>query len=305
MLLASPGNRSRQGADAAQGRLLRAGHLGLHGGPEAGAGEEGAAVLPRQPRHRRPVRDRPLLHRGRAAVRQPRARRTAAHIARQTTSSTACGPSAGPRSRTRWPGHWRCGRAAGVRGGAAAVHGDLPHRRPADDRRDPARIRLVDSVRPAAGASTRIFSFGIGTDVNTHLLDRIASETRAVSQYVLPKEDIEVKVSSFYSKIRDPVLSDLSLSFTNPSIRVTQLLPVDAPGPLQRRHAGRVRALLRVGRGGGEDHRHLQRETARVRRGRQLSRAGRAGIPSSPACGPRAAWGGCWTRCACTASPRS
>ena len=87
---------------------------------------------------------------------------------------------------------------------------------------------LVDSVR-SAGTSTRIFTFGIGTDVNTHLLDRIASATRAVSQYVLPEEDIEVKVSSFYSKIRDPVLTNLSLAFTNPSIRVTQLLPPTLP----------------------------------------------------------------------------
>jgi Ca-activated chloride channel homolog len=93
-----------------------------------------------------------------------------------------------------------------------------------ETREDP----LVDALRHA-GASTRIFTFGIGTDVNTHLLDRIASSTRAVSQYVLPKEDIEVKVRSFYSKIRDPVLSNLSLSFTNPSIRVTQLLPSTLP----------------------------------------------------------------------------
>ena len=86
----------------------------------------------------------------------------------------------------------------------------------------------MDSVRPSA-ASTRIFTFGIGTGREHHLLDRIASETRAVSQYVLPKEDIEVKVSSFYAKIRDPVLSNLSVAFTNPSIRVTQLQPSTLP----------------------------------------------------------------------------
>ena len=79
------------------------------------------------------------------------------------------------------------------------------------------------------GRSTRIFSFGIGTDVNAHLLDRLASETRAVSQYVLPEEDIEVKVSSFYTKISEPVFSDLSLTFTNPSARVTQVLPAELP----------------------------------------------------------------------------
>jgi Ca-activated chloride channel homolog len=83
---------------------------------------------------------------------------------------------------------------------------------------------LVDSIAGSA-STTRVFCFGIGNDVNTHLLDRIASQTRAVSQYVLPEEDIEVKVSGFYSRIKDPVLSDLTLEFSNPSIRVKQLLP--------------------------------------------------------------------------------
>ena len=93
-----------------------------------------------------------------------------------------------------------------------------------ETREDP----LVDSLR-GTGRSARIFTFGIGTDVNTHLLDRIASETRAVSQYVLPQEDIEVKVSSFFSKIRDPVLTDLALSFANPSIHVTRVMPSALP----------------------------------------------------------------------------
>jgi Ca-activated chloride channel family protein len=93
-----------------------------------------------------------------------------------------------------------------------------------ETREDP----LVDSLQGAA-RETRIFSFGIGNDVNTHLLDRIASETRAVSQYVAPEEDIELKVSGFYSKIKEPVLSDISLSFSNPTLRVTQMLPAELP----------------------------------------------------------------------------
>jgi Ca-activated chloride channel family protein len=87
---------------------------------------------------------------------------------------------------------------------------------------------LVESVRKARGG-TRIFCFGIGTDVNTHLLDRIAEDSRALSRYVLPDEDLELVLSSFYSKIRDPVLADLSLSFTNPSVRVSRLEPAALP----------------------------------------------------------------------------
>jgi Ca-activated chloride channel family protein len=74
----------------------------------------------------------------------------------------------------------------------------------------------------------RIFSFGIGTDVNTHLLDRIAQKTNAFSQYVLPEEDIEIKVSSFYTKIKEPVLSNIALEFTG-DVRVSQLYPHELP----------------------------------------------------------------------------
>jgi Ca-activated chloride channel family protein len=81
----------------------------------------------------------------------------------------------------------------------------------------------------AHAGNTRIFSFGIGTDVNTHLLDRIAAETKAFSQYVLPQEDIEVKVSSFYTKISQPVLSNVQLAFTGADIKATQFYPATMP----------------------------------------------------------------------------
>jgi Ca-activated chloride channel family protein len=46
------------------------------------------------------------------------------------------------------------------------------------------------------------------------LLDKITEETRAFSQYVLPEEDLEVKVSNFFSKIKEPVLANPKLKFT-------------------------------------------------------------------------------------------
>jgi Ca-activated chloride channel homolog len=72
---------------------------------------------------------------------------------------------------------------------------------------------ITKTVTEKSKGLTRVFTFGVGTDVNTHLLDRIAEETRAASQYVLPDEDTEVKLSSFFSKINDPVMADLSLDF--------------------------------------------------------------------------------------------
>lgn len=72
---------------------------------------------------------------------------------------------------------------------------------------------IVKNVEKENIGKVRIFDFGVGNDVNAQLLDKIAEEQRGVSEYVKPEENIEVKVSSFYSKISDPILSDISLDF--------------------------------------------------------------------------------------------
>jgi Ca-activated chloride channel family protein len=87
---------------------------------------------------------------------------------------------------------------------------------------------IVDRVKRLDG-NVRIFSFGIGTDVNTHLLDRVANETRAFSQYVLPTEDIEVKLSSFYGKIASPVLTNVRLAAIDGSVNLHQVYPPELP----------------------------------------------------------------------------
>jgi Ca-activated chloride channel homolog len=88
--------------------------------------------------------------------------------------------------------------------------------------------QIVTNVKHENEGRTRVFCFGIGTDVNTHLLDRITEDTRAVSQYVLPEEDLEVKVSNFFSKIKEPVLANPTLQFTG-GIRATKLYPSPLP----------------------------------------------------------------------------
>lgn len=88
--------------------------------------------------------------------------------------------------------------------------------------------QIVAGVKKEGDGRTRVFCFGIGTDVNTHLLDKITEETRAFSQYVLPEEDLEVKVSNFYSKIKEPVLANPALKFTG-DVRVTKLYPSPLP----------------------------------------------------------------------------
>jgi len=59
----------------------------------------------------------------------------------------------------------------------------------------------------------RVFSFGVGFDVNTRLLDGLAKENHAFSDYISPQENIEEKVSVFYEKVRYPVMSNIEYSF--------------------------------------------------------------------------------------------
>ena len=72
---------------------------------------------------------------------------------------------------------------------------------------------LKDVSQFNQSAKARIFSFGVGTDVNTHLLDKITIEWDGASAYVAPKEDLELKVSDFYSKIKNPVLTGVTFDF--------------------------------------------------------------------------------------------
>ena len=85
---------------------------------------------------------------------------------------------------------------------------------------------IVAEVKKAGSA--RIFSFGIGSDVNTQLLDQIAEGTRAFSQYVLANEDLEVKVSSFYTRIKEPALTNVRLEFGG-GVRTSKLYPAQLP----------------------------------------------------------------------------
>jgi Ca-activated chloride channel family protein len=63
------------------------------------------------------------------------------------------------------------------------------------------------------GKQVRLFSFGLGYDVNVPFLDRLADLGRGESDYVKPEEDVEAKVSSFYAKVTSPILSDVKVAF--------------------------------------------------------------------------------------------
>lgn len=88
--------------------------------------------------------------------------------------------------------------------------------------------KIVRMIKEKNTDGTRIFTFGIGSDLNTHLLDKITSLTRAYRSYISEKEDIEIKISGFFRKIESPVLTGLRLDF-GPGIKVSKTYPRDLP----------------------------------------------------------------------------
>ncbi len=72
---------------------------------------------------------------------------------------------------------------------------------------------IIKNVGAANDISARLFTFGVGYEVNTQLLDGLAADNGGVSTYVRPGEDIEIEVSSFFAKVSNPVLSDVELDF--------------------------------------------------------------------------------------------
>ncbi|HZY86896.1 MAG TPA: VWA domain-containing protein, partial [Gemmataceae bacterium] len=76
-------------------------------------------------------------------------------------------------------------------------------------------------------SNTRVFTFGVGDDVNAAMLDSLADQTRAVSTYVRPAEDIAEKASALWAKAGRPVLTDLKLSATN--VRLSEVYPAALP----------------------------------------------------------------------------
>lgn len=87
--------------------------------------------------------------------------------------------------------------------------------------------KIVANSKKANKRKARMFVFGVGHNVNTHLLDKLGEVHRGVSDYVDPDEDIEVKVSAFYRKISSPVLSNISLDYGG--IKVYDLQPKTLP----------------------------------------------------------------------------
>ncbi len=71
---------------------------------------------------------------------------------------------------------------------------------------------IREAVKAANKYDKRIFTFGVGYDVNSPLVESIACETRATATFVLPKEDVELKVAGMFKQLSGPILAEPELA---------------------------------------------------------------------------------------------
>ena len=88
------------------------------------------------------------------------------------------------------------------------------------------------AVVEANAHKRRIFSFGVGYDLNAPLLTSISNATRGTPTFVFPKENVEVKVSQVFKRLSGPVLAEPQLTTLDSNGAVTtrairELLPKD------------------------------------------------------------------------------
>lgn len=93
--------------------------------------------------------------------------------------------------------------------------------------------RNADSIADRAArerGDRRVFTFGLGADVNSALLEQLALEGRGTAQFVRPNEDVERAVGIVAGRLVDPVATDLRIHVEGEDIQLrdaTPAMPVD------------------------------------------------------------------------------
>jgi Ca-activated chloride channel family protein len=86
---------------------------------------------------------------------------------------------------------------------------------------------IAQNAKKGRKTKTRLFTFGVGDDLNARLLDRLAEDGTGSSDFVRDGKEFETKISAFYDKVSHPVLADLALDMS--SIDAYDLYPRKLP----------------------------------------------------------------------------
>ncbi|MHC4956497.1 MAG: VIT domain-containing protein [Planctomycetota bacterium] len=70
---------------------------------------------------------------------------------------------------------------------------------------------ILRDLKSANEGNARVFTFGIGNDLDVTLLDRIAEATHGKRDYIAPHEEIGNVTRRFFTKIDQPVVTDVEI----------------------------------------------------------------------------------------------
>lgn len=86
---------------------------------------------------------------------------------------------------------------------------------------------IIANIQEQAPDNVRLFSFGVGYDVDTFLLDTLSGNLHGTTTYVTPDQALDETVSAFYAKVNTPVLTDIEIDFGN--VKTYDLYPDPLP----------------------------------------------------------------------------
>ncbi len=92
-------------------------------------------------------------------------------------------------------------------------------------------MKIVENAKGENDVRARIFTFGVGYDVNSRLLDKLVRENFGQSEYVKPDEDIEDRVSKLYNRIESPVMTDVKITFEFDELKTEEGKPINRVYP--------------------------------------------------------------------------
>jgi len=87
---------------------------------------------------------------------------------------------------------------------------------------------ILEVAERAAPERTQLFAFGVGYDVDTVLLDALASTFTGSSSYVTPEERIDTEVARLWERVSTPVLSEVEIVIDG--VETWDLAPAEIPG---------------------------------------------------------------------------
>lgn len=106
--------------------------------------------------------------------------------------------------------------------------------------------KIVAHTKETNQVRARVFAFGVGYDVNSRLLDKLARVNHGQSEFVQPNENIEDRVSRLYRRIESPVLTDVKIEFAMDE--ANNVSPVNRTYPRENYDLFEGEQLVLVGR---------------------------------------------------------